>query len=1580
MRTTILTLLLLLAVNYGFAQLATYTGTGGTSTAVIGVANETVTILQNTGFGSNTPCGSGGLSGKTVSTAFTTYSTSGPKYFIQIRPNAGYKLNVTGFSAGMRISGTGPTKVRYAYSLDNGATWIDDGTDHPLSNPGCGNSVASSWSAGALPVNITNTTNGIIVALFPFASSNSTGTFQTNYINILGNVQVACTTPTPILGPANVCVGSVIVLSDATVGGTWSSSNGNAVIGSTTGIVTGAIIGSSVITYSTGAGCFSTATIAVNPLPGAITGAGNICIGSTTALSDGTIGGTWITSSSNVSVGSASGIVTGISAGAATISYLLGTGCFSVFSMTVDPLPVGISGATNVCVGSSVVLSDATPGGSWSSSNSNASIGSLTGVVTGNTAGTSIITYTLSTGCITTKTMNIDPVPGAIIGSARVCVGSVIVLSNVSPGGSWSSSNTNATIGSLTGILTGISTGSSVITYLLATGCLATSVITIDPLPGPVSGPSHVCVGSGITLSDATPGGVWSCSNANVTIGSLSGFVFGINPGSSVVTYALATGCISTYGITVDPIPSGIIGLSSVCIGATISLSDAITGGTWSSSNTNVSVGSLTGIVTGLLAGTSVISYKLGTGCHTTALISIVPLPLAITGATSVCVGSNTVLSNTTLGGTWSASNSNVTVGVSSGVVTGISPGFSILTYTSPAGCFVSMTLTVVSTPSVISGPSNVCVGSSIAFSDATPGGVWSASNSNVIIGSVSGILSGVNTGTSIISYALSSGCFATTTITIDALPSLISGSSNVCVGSSVILSDATPSGSWSGGGINATITPATGVVSGISAGMAVFSYTLPTGCSITTTVIVDPLPTSISGPSGVCVGSGIILSDASAGGNWSSSNSNTIIGSVTGIAVGVNTGISIITYILPTGCYTTASLVVHPLPLPISGTFSVCVGFSTTLSDPTPGGTWSSSNGNILIGSANGIVTGVTTGLSTVTYTVGTGCIRTIPISVISHLPPITGNTNICAGSATILSDIIAGGTWTSSNPTVAIIGLSSALVSGLAAGTTVITYSLGTGCTSLTTLTINPMPAAISGASVVCPGTTILLSDSVTGGTWSSSNPGIATIGSSSGIVYGVVTGTATIDYSLRGCKVTGLITVLPLPVAYSLTGGGSFCSSGTGVHIGLNGSSVGVNYFLYNGSTPVGAFIGTGSNIDFGLQSVAGTYIVSAVNTVTGCSRTMGGTATVVVLPSPVPSVSISLPAGDTVCEGATVTMNALPSNGGSAPAYLWNINGTNVGSSTSYSFIPANGDIIKVTMTSNASCALPAITKDSLTIVVNPHSLPSVMVAANPGDTICSGNSVTVSTTPLYGGTSPVYEWLVNGVAGGSGPSYTFVPVDGDVVYCKMTSNHPCRTKNIVSSNREVISVVDQIIPVVTIHASTVSNILPGQPDTLTASVANGTAVAYQWYINGVPISGATNGSFIHNTFNEFKPDSVTCIVTTGGNCPITSFGWIYISVGKVGVISQTEATQITVFPNPSLGIFTINGYINNSSGDKIAVVISDLIGNTVYYDQFEFYGNVINKKIELDRNLSNGLYLLSIRSAHLNKVFHLTIGK
>ena len=308
----------------------------------------------------------------------------------------------------------------------------------------------------------------------------------------------------PITGPSGVCTGvSATLLDSSSTGGTWSSSN-TAIAsisssGSTFCNVVGVAAGTAVITFTAAAG-YVVHPMTVSIAPAAITGTTSICVGSTSTLADPTPGGTWSSGSSSIaSVNAATGVVTGISAGVTTIAYGMGTGCYASTSFTVSGGPhIVITGPVTVCVGSIISLSDTAgaSGGTWTSSSTAVATvvatGSATAAVTGVTAGTVIISYTLSGPCgtsvaIRTITVSSSTSAGTIMGATGVTVGASTSLSGTVGGGTWSSSNTSVASIDATGSVTGIAPGTATISYAV-TGCggtvYATHVITVTAFNG----------------------------------------------------------------------------------------------------------------------------------------------------------------------------------------------------------------------------------------------------------------------------------------------------------------------------------------------------------------------------------------------------------------------------------------------------------------------------------------------------------------------------------------------------------------------------------------------------------------------------------------------------------------------------------------------------------------------------------------------------------------------------------------------------------------------------------------------------------------------------------------------------------------------------------------------------------------------------------------------------------------------------------------------------------------------------------------------------------------------------------------
>ncbi len=741
--------------------------------------------------------------------------------------------------------------------------------------------------------------------------------------------------------------------------------------------------------------------------------------------------------------------------------------------------------------------------------------------------------------------------------------------------------------------------------------------------------------------------------------------------------------------------------------------------------------------------------------------------------------------------------------------------------------------------------------------------------------------------------------------------------------------------------------------------------------------VTVNTIPKAIAGGSSICTGISAPFSDAISGGTWTSSNIPVIaIGSSSGVATASTTGTATITYSLTGGCITTTVVTVKSMPAGITGTGIVCAGYITALSDATGGGTWSSSNTTIATVSAGGLLTGISAGTSTITYETGIGCAQT-KTATVNPVSPITGPAFLCPGLTTTLSTAIAGGTWTSSNPSIAVVFPTTGDAIGLAPGTVYITYTLPTGCISTKLETVNPAPALISGSSV-CIGSAATLSDATPGGTWFCDNPAVATIGSGSGVLSGIAIGTATVSYTLTttGCMTSETIVVNPLPTVYTVYGGGSYCSGASGVHIYLTFSDPGTEYYLHNTGITIGPFAGTGTLLDFGLQTLAGTFTATATDMITGCGNLMSGSASIVIIPNVTPSLSVSSSYGDTICGGVTNNYLATPVNGGLTPSYQWVVNGLTVGIDTpNYNYIPANGDTIIVRLVSNAICATPDTVFDTTIMTVIPHVMPSVSLAAWPGTEICMPNAVTFTAIPYYGGPAPSYFYMKNGAVIDTGNKFSYKPSDGDVFYCYMVSDFSCRLADTVYGTIS-IKVDTPVIPSFQIAAYPPVFTAPGQAATMTAIVTNCTGpFTYQWIINDSIMAGATYDTFTSNYFTYTDNDSVSCIVKRLGICEMTTFNWRKM-LNNVGVRQLSPTGQFTVFPNPSKGTIIIKGS-QLGIDEEITAELTDMVGQVVYKKSFIARNGNMNETIQ-PGTLANGMYLLNLRSEGGNKVFHVVI--
>jgi trimeric autotransporter adhesin len=1590
-----------------------FSGTGGGADNFV---NTTVSSTGSTAFSSSAapytgtyaPVGAIGtgsaLHTSNVGSFSSLYSVPNGNWIFSIRDVAGGDVGVIN-SWSITITYTLPPVVfEWTPATD---LYTDAGLTTPYTGTNLTTVYANTNAVGTVVYTATGTSNG--------CASAATATLTTNPL------------PATITGVLQVCQGLTTTLANADAGGTWNSGNtAIATVDLNTGVATGVSAGTVQVSYTfTGTGCSRVAILTVNALPATIGGSGQVCEAGTATLTDADAGGTWISNNTaTATIGLSSGILSGVSSGTSLITYTLPTTCIATKVISVNPLPiltVSPLTPTTLCLGDGTAAYSAnatmpdflllnqdfntslagwtvdpvigSPVGQWQivpsgfdgTSGDGSAMLQASPFLEGSPVHTRIVSPSFSTVGFGSAVLTFnqyflsdaDPLL-AVEYSVNGGAWQTLVDYTGTPiigDGTWSAASPEETLSLPAGAINQADVRIRWNYYGAFYAWFLDNVKVSASLP-----PATYTWTGGSDLSCTT------CTNPTITPSASGANVYTVSAVSSA-------SCISngTVTINVNPLPSVFGGTLAVCQGLTTTLTNADAGGTWTSGTTSVAtIDASSGMVSGVLPGTAMITYTLPTGCSRTAEFTVNALPADITGTMDVCEGLTTTLSEATSGGTWTSGNTAAATVDASGVVSGIAAGNSTITFTiTSTGCIKTADVVVNPLPAIIAGTQSVCEGLTTTLTNTSTGGTWLSNNMPVAtIGSATGVVSGVMAGNAAITYTLPTGCIRTAEATVNALPADITGTMDVCEGLTTTLNDATTGGTWTSGNTTAATIDASGIVSGIAAGSSSITYTITaTGCIKTTDVVVNPLPAAIAGTLDVCEGLTTTLGNTSVGGTWESSNTATAtIGSASGILSGVSAGNVMVTYTLPTGCIRTAEATVNALPAAITGAMPVCVGLTIILDDVTATGSWSSSDNTMATVDGVGVVTGVAAGNPMITYTLPTGCIAVAEMTVNPLPAVISGTMQVCEGLTTTLTNATTGGNWISGSTSTATIGASSGTVTGIAAGVTAITYALPTSCIRTADVTVNALPAAIGGLSEVCIAANITLTDADAGGSWSTGDMAIADIDAGTGMVSGMAAGTAPITYTLpTGCIATTEISVNALPVVYNVTGGGSYCFSGTGVNIGTDNSDLTNTYKLYLGSSLMGTQAGTGSTVDFGSQTSAGVYTVVAT-TDKGCNNDMSGSATVVIIPLITPAVTIGTTPGDTVCAGTMTTFTAMPVNGGTVPAYTWQVNGSPVSSTEDTSqYTPVDGDVITVMMTSNEACPSPATVSASLTMVVVSNETPVATVGAHlgtkllvAGDTVCQGSTVIYDASAVYGGDSPVFTWYKNGITtAATGAVYAIVPVFGDVISVRLNSNYRCPIVNDVPSNNMALRVDSIYVPIVTISADPGNEIAPGQSVSFKAVVTQGGgAPRYQWFTNSTPVVGATTDAFVSATLAD--NDSVTCFVWGTGECSYFTFNAVKMKVTTGFVQPTANGSDIRLMPNPNTGEFVVNGTFSNAGSSEVSLEVSDMLGQIVYRNTVKTNGGKLDERVKLNNTLANGMYMLNVRSGSESKVFHFVL--
>ncbi len=283
-----------------------------------------------------------------------------------------------------------------------------------------------------------------------------------------------------------------------------------------------------------------------------------------------------------------------------------------------------------------------------------------------------------------------------------------------------------------------------------------------------------------------------------------------------------------------------------------------------------------------------------------------------------------------------------------------------------------------------------------------------------------------------------------------------------------------------------------------------------------------------------------------------------------------------------------------------------------------------------------------------------------------------------------------------------------------------------------------------------------------------------------------------------------------------------------------------------------------------------------------------------AIIVAIDSAGTPVNTVTPTKNPVCPNQSADFTATATLGGNAPLYQWKLNGVSAGGfSSQNTFHLANvnsNDTVTCVLISNSGC----VTKDTVTsnkvimLISYTDTAAFIQIAPHPGDTICPGSPVSISSLVKGGGVSPGYQWYLNNTLVSTAGTFTSNSVKaGDSITCIVNTGALCAASIIDTSNTIYIS--NWPLPV--------ADVVPATP----ATICNGDSVqlcapqsmkAYQW----------------HNSNKQSQ-----CIYAK-------QVGNYYVQVtDKNGCTAESNHVTLNIFPTLSVSVTTVGDTIKIYNG-------------------------------------------------------------
>lgn len=615
------------------------------------------------------------------------------------------------------------------------------------------------------------------------------------------------------------------------------------------------------------------------------------------------------------------------------------------------------------------------------------------------------------------------------------------------------------------------------------------------------------------------------------------------------------------------------------------------------------------------------------------------------------------------------------------------------------------------------------------------------------------------------------------------------------------------------------------------------------------------------------------------------------------------------------------------PTNISFSGALSACASASTNVmvSASNCSGCTFAWSGGIGSGSSKNLLPGT----YSVTATNSCGATATGSVTVNTFSNPTASispsSVSICNGTSTTLA-ASGGGTYAWSNS----LGSSAQVsVSPTNASTYTVTVTNANNCTatanSVVAVNQNPMANISPSFISICNGTSTTLAASG-GGTYAWSN----SLGSNAQVsVSPTNSGTYTVTVTdANNCSATAStsvsVDITPAAPTFTPTSG---CNPVT-----VTATSTNCNGCSYQWSS--------GSTNNTEVFTVTASYTVTATSD-NNCSASANGTVTV----NGQASVSI-ISTATGFCVGNSVILSANQT----ASSFSWS--GPNSFTSAASQITINTAGLYSLTVTDPGSCT-GTVSANANIVQYNSPVADAGTNQTNTGTGVTIGGNPTASSGQL----PYTYLWNPSSTLDSSTTSNPFANPSGVTTYTlTVTDNNGCTSMDSV-----IVSVQIICVPVADFSAPSTAGFAP-----FTANFADNSAntpTQWEWIFTGgnPPTSFVQTPTVVYNTGGIY--DVSLKVTNACGSDSITKTQ--YINVIATGIEMFSTVQNISVFPNPNSGVFTLK--MESPSNQNIKLNLFNSLGQLITKRDIATTARLTKTDFDISAK-GKGIYYIQIISA------------